>query len=120
YYGIRRFPMAVMSSTGGTKGRAHDPLTFADIDSTQMDLTDGAFPPRFTGNADQVHNIGEVWASALWEVRAKFIQRLGWAQGNRRILQFVTDGMKLAPLSPDFLTERDAIIAATQASRTAE
>lgn len=119
YYGIRRFPLAVMSSRGGPDARPHNPLTFADIDSTLMDLSDGAFAPRFTGNADQVHNIGEVWAAALWEVRAKFIQRLGWTEGNRRILQFVTDGMKVAPVSPDFLTERDAIIAATHASGTA-
>ncbi len=120
YYGVRRFPMAVMSATGGAKNRPHNPLTFADIDSSQMDLSDGAFPPRFTGNADQVHNIGEVWASALWEVRARFIQRLGWAQGNRHILQLVTDGMKLAPLSPDFIAERDAIIASAQASGTSQ
>lgn len=34
------------------------------------------------------------------------------------MLQFVTDGMKLAPLNPTFITERNAIIAATQASGT--
>jgi hypothetical protein len=116
FYGIRRFPKAVMSFTGGPNNRPFNPLTFADIDSTQMNLNDGAFPPAFTGSPDQTHNAGEIWSSALWEVRAKFIQRLGWAVGNRRALQYVTDGMKLAPLSPTFLQERDAIIAAAQAS----
>ena len=48
------------------------------------------------------------------------ITRLGWAEGNRRILQFVTDGMKLAPLSPTIVSERDAIIAAGLASGTSE
>lgn len=115
YYGIRRFPKAVMSFTGGPNNRPHNPLTFADIDATQMNLSDGAFPPAFTGTADQVHNMGEVWSSALWEVRARYINRLGWAIGNRRILQHVTDGMKLAPLNPTFLQERDAIVAAAQA-----
>ncbi|MFN0140697.1 MAG: M36 family metallopeptidase [Pyrinomonadaceae bacterium] len=118
YYGIRRFPKAIMSFTGGPLNRPHNPLTFADIDGTQINTSDGAFPPRGGGSADQVHNAGEVWSSALWEVRAKYVTRLGWEVGNRRWLQFVTDGMKLAPLGPTFLTERDAIIAAALASGT--
>ena len=116
YYAIRRFPKAVMAFTGGPNNRPHNPMTFADIDSTQINLTDGAFAPRFVGTADQVHNAGEIWSSALWEVRAKMVTRLGWADGNRRVLQYVTDGMKLAPFGPTFLQERDAIIAAAQAS----
>ncbi|HSI87779.1 MAG TPA: M36 family metallopeptidase [Pyrinomonadaceae bacterium] len=115
YYGIRRFPKAIMSSTGGPQNRPHNPLTFADIDQTQINVNDGAFPQGPIGSsssADQVHNAGEVWSSALWEVRAKYIQRLGWEIGNRRFLQHVTDGMKLSPLAPTFLNARDAILAA--------
>lgn len=119
YYGIRRFPKAIMSKVGGPLNRPHNPLTFQDIDVTKMDITDGAFNPRFTPTADQVHAIGEVWSSALWEIRARMIQRLGWEAGNRRILQFVTDGMKLAPLGPTPISERDALIAAIFASGTA-
>jgi hypothetical protein len=118
YYGIRRFPKAVRAFTGGGGNLPHNPLTFADADGTQINTTDGAFArgPFGSTTADQVHNLGEIWSSALWEVRAKFVQRLGWADGNRRTLQYVTDGMKLAPLGPTFLQERDAIIAAAQAS----
>ncbi len=119
YYGIRRFPKAVLAFTGGPNNRPHNPLTFADIDSTKINLSDGAYSPAFVGTADQVHNIGEVWSSALWEVRANMIERLGWQVGNRRVLQMVTDGMKLAPLNPTFLTERDAIIAGALATGTA-
>ncbi len=43
YYGIRRFPYAI-KSTLGANGRPHNPLTFADIDPAQINLTDGAFP----------------------------------------------------------------------------
>ncbi len=117
YYGIRRFPKAVMAFTGGPNDRPHNPLTFADADSTQINLNRGAFArgPFGSTTADAVHNLGEIWSSALWEVRAKMIQRLGWEVGNRKILQLVTDGMKLAPLGPTFLTERDAIVAAALA-----
>jgi len=120
YYGIRRFPKAVMSATGGPNNRPHNPLTFADIDGSQLNITDGAFPAmtgaHLSSNADNPHAAGEVWSSALWEVRARMIQRLGWEVGNRRVLQLVTDGMKLAPLNPTFLQERDAILAAASGS----
>ncbi|CAN5645254.1 hypothetical protein BH20ACI4_BH20ACI4_08000 [soil metagenome] len=118
YHGIRRFPKAVLAFTGGPNNRPHNPMTFADTDSTQFNIGDGAYPrgPFGSSTVDQVHNLGEIWSSALWEVRAKMVTRLGWANGNRKTLQFVTDGMKLAPLGPTFLQERDAIIAAAQAS----
>ncbi len=119
YYGIRRFPTAIKTSLGGPNSRPHNPLTFADIDSTQLNISDGAFAPRTDGTSDQVHNAGEIWCAALWEIRARMIQRLGWEVGNRRILQLVTDGMKLAPLSPTPITERDAIVAAAYATGNA-
>jgi subtilisin-like proprotein convertase family protein len=116
YYGIRRFPYAVKTNLG-PNGKPHSPLTFADIDPAQINLTDGAFPrgPIGVAAADGIHNIGEVWCVALLEVRARFITRLGFATGNQRILQFVTDGMKLDPLSPTLLQARDSILAAANA-----
>ncbi len=120
YYGIRRFPTAIMSSVGGPNGRPHNPLTFADIDQTQLNISDGAFTPRNDGTPDQVHRAGEIWCNALWEVRARMIERLGWEVGNTRVMRFVVDGMKLSPLSPTFIDGRDAIIAAGIASGTAE
>ena len=121
YYGIRRFPKAVKAFTGGPGNLPHNPLTFADADASQMNLSDGAYPrgPYGSSTADAVHNLGEIWSSALWEIRGRMVTRLGWEIGNRKVLQIVTDGMKLAPLSPTFLTERDAILAAAQASSLA-
>ncbi|MBK7707172.1 MAG: M36 family metallopeptidase [Acidobacteria bacterium] len=121
YYGIRRFPKAVKAFTGGAGNLPYNPMTFADVDSTQFNVSDGAFARGPVGSAtvDQVHNLGEIWSTALWEVRAKLVTRLGWATGNRLTLQLVTDGMKLAPVGPTFLQERDAIIAAAQASSAA-
>lgn len=116
YYGIRRFPRAVITSVG-PNGRPHNPLTLADIDILQIDLSDGAYPPAFMAtSAHQVHALGEIWCAALWEVRARLITRLGWAVGNQRMLQLVTDGMKLDPPGPTVLQARDAIIAADFAS----
>ncbi len=116
YYGFRRFPYALIGSVG-PNGKPHNPLTFADIDPLQMNLTNGAYAPSpiVGGAANQVHNAGEVWASALLEVRARMIGRLGFAAGNQHFLQIVTDGMKLDPVNPTFLQGRDAILAAVAA-----
>ena len=119
YYGIRRFPYAILSAVGGPNNRPHNPLTFADIDPAQINVSDGAFAgnPVFVPNgATEVHNAGEVWCVALWEVRAQLINRLGASVGNRKVLQLVTDGLKLTPNSPNFVQARDAIIAAAAAS----
>ncbi|HEV2762260.1 MAG TPA: M36 family metallopeptidase, partial [Pyrinomonadaceae bacterium] len=40
YYGIRRFPYA-LRTTLGANGRPHNPLTFADVDASKINLTDG-------------------------------------------------------------------------------
>ena len=119
YYGIRRFPKAVIAFTGGPMNRPHNPLTYADIDPAQINVTNGAFAPAFTGSATAVHDGGEIWSSMLWEVRERFITRLGWAAGNTKTLQLVVDGSKLAPAQPTMLQERNAIIAAAQASAAA-
>ncbi len=125
YYGIRRFPKAVKSFVG-PNGKPHNPLSFrhlnsdcnGEIGTTTTIGTISAYPRGPFGSTicDQVHAAGEIWSSALWEVRAKLVANHGWAIGNRRALQYVTDGMKLAPLNPTFLQERDAIIQAAQAS----
>ena len=119
YYGIRRFPYAVKTNVG-PNGKPHNPLTLADIDPAQINLTDGAFPrgPIGSGTAFQVHNIGEVWCMTLLEMRARLITRLGHAVGNQKSLQLVTDGMKLDPASPTLVEGRNSILAANCASGT--
>ncbi len=125
YYGIRRFPRAPITFLGAN-GKPHNPFTFQYINSNCNTLIgtstanpppNSAFPRGPVGSAtcDQVHNIGEIWSSALWEVRNRMVQRLGFTAGTTRVLQVVTDGMKLAPLGPTLLQERDAIIAAAAA-----
>jgi hypothetical protein len=120
YSGIRRFPKAVIAFTG-PNGKPHNPLTFRYLNSdcntligTTTTNPNSAFPrgPFGVSQCDAVHNAGEIWSSALWEVRALMVARLGFTLGTERVLQVVTDGMKLAPIGPTFLQERDAIISA--------
>jgi extracellular elastinolytic metalloproteinase len=120
YYGIRRFPYAVIANVG-PNGRPHNPLTFADVDPTQADVTDGAYPRGPNGSVTplEVHAIGEIWCSALLEVRARLINRLGWATGNQLALQLVTDGMKLDPVNPTPVDGRNSILAANFGSTSA-
>lgn len=114
YYGIRRFPYAVKTTVGGPGNLPHNPMTFADTDPTQISLTDGAYPrgPIGSATATEVHNLGEIWTMMLHEVRARIVTRMGFATGNDRALQVVTDGMKLDPVNPGFVTARNAILAA--------
>jgi len=123
YYGIRRFPRAPITFVGAN-GKPHNPFTFKYVNNdcntligTTSSGPNSAFPrgPIGVSTCDQVHNIGEIWSSMLWEIRNRMVTRLGWAAGTSRVLQVVTDGMKLAPLGPTILQERDAIIAAAAA-----
>ena len=54
----------------------------------------------------EVHNDGEVWAAALWDLRTQ----LGATISDRIVL----NGMKFTPSSPSFLNARDGILQADQ------
>ncbi|KAI9503066.1 peptidase M36 [Coemansia spiralis] len=69
----------------------------------------------------EVHAIGEVWATILYEVLWNLIDDNGIAgdlfshdlsKGNSIMLQILLDGMKLQPCNPSFIDARDAIIQA--------
>src|SRR5438093_11635259 len=106
FYGIRRFPY--------TTDTHLNPLTFKDIDETQFNISGGTYPPSpircsVADCAPEVHNVGEIWALMLWEARANVIARLGGAAGNGRMLQGVTDDMKLTPAILTFTQAPNAI-----------
>ena len=129
YYGLRRFPVAIMAFRG-PNGLPHNPLTFRYINAdcntligTDTTNPNSAFPRGPIGSSspcDQIHNLGEVWAVTLWEMRDQLIQRRFPTEGNRRAIQYITDGMKLSPLNPTVLQMRDAILAATSASDSSD
>jgi uncharacterized repeat protein (TIGR01451 family)/fimbrial isopeptide formation D2 family protein len=109
-YGIRRF--------GYSTDNTVDPLTWADVDDVTNSMSGGipVSPINFNGNGGmEVHNIGEVWALTLWEMRSRIIADPAGANGdvptgNHTSLQLVTDGLKMTPIDPRFTDARDAIL----------
>lgn len=67
------------------------------------------------------HGLGYIWNTMLWEMYWNLVDVYGlnnniyqaWnTGGNNLAYQLVTDGMKLQPCNPGFVTGRDAILAA--------
>ncbi|MBE7169782.1 MAG: M36 family metallopeptidase [Williamsia sp.] len=95
--GLRRFPYST--------DLLIDTLTYANVASNT-----------------EVHAIGEVWCSALWDMTWNIIQHEGSITpdiytstgngGNIISLKLVMEGMKLQPCRPGFLDARNAILAA--------
>ncbi len=72
-------------------------------------------------NSPEPHDVGEVWASILWEVYWNLVDKndfnadmVNGHGGNNRALQLVIDGMTLQQCNPTFVQARDAILAANQ------
>lgn len=114
-YGSRRFPYSSNNSI--------NPLTWADVDDYTNNLSGGIAPDPIgfnIGGASEVHNIGEVWALTLWEVRSRIIAANGGSvpTGNQIMLQLVTDALKMTPNNPTFTDARDALIDADCATNS--
>lgn len=110
--GIRQYPYSTDMSV--------NPLTFEDTNDYVYTGTDG------TQQTD-VHSVGTVWASMLWDLTWAYIDKYGYdpdiyngTGGNNKVMQLVLDAMKLQPCYPGFVSGRDAIIAADQASTGGE
>lgn len=101
--GIRNYPYST--------NIAVNPLTYANM----------GVPPIGT----QVHNIGEIWCMALWEMTWEIINQTGTINpdllnptgaggigGNSIAFKLVTEGMRLQPCSPGYIDARDAILKA--------
>jgi hypothetical protein len=60
----------------------------------------------------EVHRDGEIWASALWDMRTTLIAKYGFATGKNIHELLMVDGMKNTVSTPNFLNARDGILAA--------
>jgi len=71
-----------------------------------------------------VHSIGFVWATMLWDLHWQYVAKYGYASnvtsnttnGSSRVLQLVTNALKLQVCSPTFIDGRNAILAAELAT----
>ncbi|HTV23832.1 MAG TPA: M36 family metallopeptidase [Polyangiaceae bacterium] len=108
YFGVRRFPY----STDLSK----NPLTFRHISN------DYALPEdvvrAFDSDHTEVHNIGEVWATMLWECYSSLLRdtlgatpRLSFAEARDRMRDYIVAAYKLTPPNPTLLEARDALLA---------
>lgn len=69
-----------------------------------------------------VHSIGFVWATILWDLHWKYVEKYGYASdiaanptsGSGRVFQTVLNGIKLQGCYPTFVMGRDGILAADQ------
>ena len=71
---------------------------------------------------NEIHNLGFVWATMLWDLTWAYVDKYGFdpdfyegTGGNNKVMQLVIDGLKLTPCSPGFVDGRDAILAADMA-----
>jgi len=101
YFSIRRYPY----STNLEKS----PLTFRHIGSN-VTLPAGVPRQATAGGNNAVHNAGEVWCLAIWEVFVNLVAAHGHAEGERRMLRYVVGGLKLTPNRPTFTQARDGIL----------
>ena len=115
YFGSRRYPY----STDMSK----NPLTFKHIQDGES-LPDNV--PRnphlieaqqgvVQGNAE-IHNVGEVWASMLWECYASLLNTREFGEAQRRMRNYLVTGLKLTPNNPTFTEARDALLAGIAAN----
>ncbi|WP_258803128.1 M36 family metallopeptidase [Pseudarthrobacter sp. NS4] len=107
YYSIRRYPYSADISKS--------PLTFRHISAGQLLPAGPPISPNAGGSNSAVHNAGEVWCAALWEIFVNLVAKHGHEEAERRILLDVVGGLKLTPSRPTFIHARDGIISAVTA-----
>lgn len=109
YFGIRRAPYSVEPSFNA--------VTFGHIaDSAALPVDQ--HPMLVFGPNSEIHNAGEIWASALFDAYINLIEapHLTFEEAQRRMGNYIVEGMILAPVNPTFTEQRDSILAAVAAS----
>lgn len=86
--------------------------TYGDTNGMEIE-EDGVIVP-------DVHRIGFIWASMLWDLHWQYAAKYGYSSnvlanktsGSARVLQLVTDALKLQACNPTFIDGRNAILTA--------
>ena len=104
YFGIRHFPY--------TTDLCKNPFTLIDMQSATYDLTPipeagcadtPPVSPWMEDRSGRVHDMGEIWAVSLWEVRANLVTKHDWEIGHELMIQLVTDSLFLLERNPTFI-----------------
>jgi hypothetical protein len=98
--GVRRVPYST--------NKTDDPLTYKYVN------------PRYAPyGSSEVHDVGEIWCTILWEMNWNLIKKYGYSTdfftgngGNNVAMRLVIEGLKLTPVNPTFIDSRNAILAA--------
>lgn len=115
YFGLRRYPYSTRFDRNG--------LTFRHISRGEpLPTNTPGNPWYFYEDNAEIHNAGEVWAQALWEVYAALLTqsrgsspRFTYEEVRRRMADYVVAGMRIAPVAPTYTEQRDALLAAIYA-----
>lgn len=120
--GIGTYVVGQPTTGGGIRPAKYSP-DFTINDYTYGD-TNGMQYNNGSAIVPDVHSIGFVWATMLWDLHWKYVEKYGYSSdvtanttnGSSRVLQLVTDALKLQVCNPTFVNGRDAILAADQAT----
>ncbi|WP_042721301.1 T9SS-dependent M36 family metallopeptidase [Flavobacterium sp. B17] len=120
--GIGTYPTGQTISGTGIRPAKYSP-DFTINDYTYDD-TNGMEYNNGSAIVPDVHSIGFVWATMLWDLHWQYVAKYGYSSdvtanttnGSTRVLQLVTDALKLQTCYPTFIDGRDAILDADQAT----
>ncbi|MEO5345347.1 MAG: M36 family metallopeptidase [Magnetococcus sp. YQC-9] len=114
YYGLRRAPYSI----DWTKNA----LTFKHIQNGIALPT--SHPVQDTGSINsEVHNAGEIWGAALWEIYAALLrddERLSFTEARQRMIHYLVASGKMTPSDPTYTEARDALLSVIKAADGAD
>lgn len=120
--GIGTYVSGQAITGGGIRPAKYSP-DFTVNDFTYTDTNGMEFQNGSTMVPD-VHSIGFVWATMLWDLHWQYVAKYGYSSnvtsnttnGSSRVLQLVTDALKLQACDPTFIDGRNAILQAELAT----
>jgi hypothetical protein len=121
--GIGTYAIGQPTSGGGIRPARYSPdfvindYTYGDTNGMEFTNSNGQIVP-------DVHSIGFIWASVLWDLHWQYVAKYGYSSdvtanttnGSSRVLQLVTDALKLQVCNPTFIDGRNAILNAELAT----
>lgn len=120
--GIGTYANGQPTSGGGIRPAKYSPDLL--VNSYTYGDTNGMEYNNGSSIVPDVHSIGFVWASMLWDLHWEYVAKYGYASdvtanatnGSARVLQLVTNALKLQICNPTFVDGRNAILSAELAT----